>query len=160
MDEITLMSYAAIEAIKAEIEGAKLDNKIREMQGLDTFNYSPEYFFEKSKELKQLATYSPQFLKKQSTMNTADKRTTDDIIEAMGNEMPYEMYEKIIPYVKEAISIFANQEKQIEAIAFSEWVSKEEYKYMEFWDVEPQWLKNEEPFTTNELYQLYINSKK
>lgn len=61
MNEETIRNYASIEAIKAEIEGAKLDNEIRKMQGRTTFNYLPDYFFEKSKELQRLSVHTPPF---------------------------------------------------------------------------------------------------
>ena len=46
------MVFGNLLALQAELEAMKLDNDIRRMQGLDTFNYGPDAFFEKAQEIR------------------------------------------------------------------------------------------------------------
>jgi hypothetical protein len=52
MDTKELMTWGIICAINAEIEGAKLDNQLRLLDGIhDRLNYPPEWFEQKAKEI-------------------------------------------------------------------------------------------------------------
>lgn len=51
MEQLNVYVFGQLIAAQAEIEAMKLDNEIRKLQGLDTFNYTPENFFEKAQEV-------------------------------------------------------------------------------------------------------------
>lgn len=58
MNEYDMKRLALILSIQSEIEGAKLDNKIRENSGTGLtvgFNYESQWFFQKAMELQDLA---------------------------------------------------------------------------------------------------------
>lgn len=52
MNRIELYVYGRIEEIKLEVEAMKWDNEIRKMQGSDAFNYYPEHFEMKAREIR------------------------------------------------------------------------------------------------------------
>ena len=51
MGTIEVNVYGQLLAASAELEAMKLDNWIRQNQGFDTFNYSPDDFWSKASEI-------------------------------------------------------------------------------------------------------------
>jgi hypothetical protein len=56
MENLRLDILANIIAAYAELEAMKLDNKIRELNELTTFNYTPDDFFKKASEIRSLGS--------------------------------------------------------------------------------------------------------
>ena len=54
MEQLNIAVFGELLACQAEIEAMKLDNEIRRAEGHDTFNYNPEDFFAKARELKSI----------------------------------------------------------------------------------------------------------
>jgi hypothetical protein len=54
MDQVIVSVYGQLLAALAKMEAMKLDNEIRRMQGSDTFNYSPQSFFDLSEEIQSI----------------------------------------------------------------------------------------------------------
>ncbi len=55
MDSYDVRRLALVFAIQAEIEGMKIDNKIREINGDTRYNFPIESFQEKAEELRNLS---------------------------------------------------------------------------------------------------------
>ncbi len=54
MEQNLVYVYGQLLAAQVEFEMMKWDNEIRKIQGLDTFNYSPESFWDKAQEIRSI----------------------------------------------------------------------------------------------------------
>jgi len=85
------------------------------------------------------------------------KLSKDDILENMVNEMPFEIYESVLPYIKIAMDIHSKQT----AIGFAEWYFKMTriYVNMERFEIDhPELMDNGKLKTAEQLYSLYLQS--
>lgn len=89
-----------------------------------------------------------------------DKISKEEVIERMVNEMPFPSHKELHPYIKEAMSIWAEQQ----SIAFVEWASSHQWQFLSWGgDKGKGWHQGTTysvpPITTEQLYKTFIEQQ-